>query len=235
MEENTTTGGGAATSPKLGNKAIITIVAVVVLLLLGGILMKVGKNGGDESPTSLKALMALGVPQQCSFSVKNESAGGTNESTGNVYLSGNKMRVDTETSMTAGGKNTRMSSHMISDGEYYYMWSDTDRTRGIKMKMTEGATKASDGQNQIKPAIDTEAAMSYHCSPKIPNSSLLEIPRDVTFMDTSEMMKGVMPGAGASAGEMGTGMNGGDMKALQCAACDKAGDQKAACQKALGC
>lgn len=235
MEENITTNGGAAASPKSGNKTLIIIIAVVVLLLLGGILMKSGKNNGSESPTSLKALMALGVPQQCTFSVQNEDASGVSESTGEVYLSGNKMRVDTETSMTAGGKSTRMASHMISDGEYYYMWSDEDRTRGIKIKMTEGMMKPQEGQNQVKPAVDTEADMNYHCSPKTPNSSLLELPGDVTFMDMNDMMKGV-PGSGASAGGMEGTMGGAaDMKTMQCAACDNAGDQKAACLAALGC
>jgi hypothetical protein len=247
MEETTNTAGGATPSPKSGNKTIIIVVVILLILIVGGFLMRGGKAGqsllgGNNAPTSLKALMALGVPQQCTFSVKNEGANGSNESTGTVYLSGNKMRMDTESHMNMAGKETLVTSHMISDGEYYYMWSDQD-TRGMKIKMTEGMMNGAEAQNQQKPLVDPDTSMDYRCSPGLPDSSKLEAPKDITFMDMNEMMGGIWnekPETGTTV-KGGTGdmyPSGGDaaqMKAMQCSACDQAGDQKAACQKALGC
>lgn len=257
MEETTNATGGAAPSPKpegAGNKNMYIIIGVVILLLFGFLSMKGEKPGaqllgesGKSMPTSLKALMALGVPQQCTFNVKNESSNGTNESSGEVYLSGNKMRMDTESHMMMGGKDVIMGSHMLSDGEFYYMWSDEDKTHGMKMKMTDEMMKGAEGQNQQKPPVDPDMAMDYKCTPSVSDASKLEVPKDITFMDMNEMMNGMMKDMPAGMPKTGTTVKGGtgdtyptgagseQMKAMQCSACDQAGDQKAACLAALGC
>jgi hypothetical protein len=196
MEKTTTTSGKVPSSPTSGNnRTLIIIVIVAIILILGGILMKRGgliEKNGAPVPTSIKALMALGIPQQCSFSVRNSDASGESVSNGTVYVSGGKMRADTETRMNTGGMETNMMSHMFSDGEYYYLWSDADRARGIKTKIAEGIPAAEEGAQAQNPPINPEVAMDYRCTAGISDASKLEIPKDVTFTDMNEMMEGMM-------------------------------------------
>lgn len=198
METKRSTNGarGAASSTESETRTVIVIITLIVLFLLGGLYTNKRKSQEQFSEngagsTSIKALMALGVPQKCSFSVKNNDAGGESVSSGMVYVSGGKIRADTETRMNVEGKETNMVGHMFSDGEYYYMWSDADPTRGIKTKITEGIPAAG-GEPAQNPPINPEVAMDYRCSAKISDASKLEIPNGVTFVDMNEMMGGMM-------------------------------------------
>src|SRR3989338_5561567 len=70
------------------------------------------ESQSTSGPTSLKALLALGLPQTCEFSRNDKGE----ETSGVIYTAGKKMRGDFDS--TSEGK--MMRAHMIVDNEASY-------------------------------------------------------------------------------------------------------------------
>jgi hypothetical protein len=209
------------------NKKII--IAVVLLLLLGAggyYFMKSGKDGSSSPASesssktqSIKELIAENIPQKCTFKTTDETSG---TSEGTTYVSGGKVRGDF--SVTQEGKTT--INHMISDGQVSYIWQDGEKN-GFKMTLSaeDAAEIKSDTSTSATAATgaDLDQKVDYNCSAWIPDNSMFDPPKDVTFTDFSDMLKP-------------QGSGGTDSKASQCAYCGNlSGDDKTQCLTALGC
>jgi len=158
---------------------------------------------GDESISgTLIDLAGLGKQVQCSYEDEHSQA--------TVYVSGNKFRSD------GIAKDSGMNVHTINDGDYIYIWSDSE-PQGTKMSLDYIDEMSGDAPAEYNDEIqmqDTE--YSFVCSPWIPKQSFFEVPGDVEFVDMQEMMEGMMDEA--------------------CAQCDNLeGDQKAQCLQMMSC
>ena len=177
-------------------KQIIIGVAIIVLLLLGaGGYFLFSKNSANPTQTqtsatneaetatensamsSLLDLVTSGKTTQCNFSVQSEA--GTTE--GIVYISGEKMRGDFETT-TEDGKTTQM--YMIRDADMYYMWGG-ELPGGIKMTFDVDELKTNTQANQY---VDLNTKTDYRCSDWTADNSKFTPPSNVKFTDLSSMM-----------------------------------------------
>jgi hypothetical protein len=128
-------------------------------------------NQVSNSTQSLKDLLALGIAQKCSFT--------SNGNSGSVYLSSGKMRGDF--SVTQAGKT--MMSHMISDNNTYYVWTD-GQTQGFKMSYNVQSSAPQPYANQ---SVDVNQKNNYSCSPGVVDSAEFTPPTSVNFMDYSSI------------------------------------------------
>jgi outer membrane lipoprotein-sorting protein len=215
-------------------KIILIVSAVISLFLLGFLVWKLTNKKAipdaslsqqqiaQESSKQTDAevingniydLLKFGKTLKCEYSTDEK---GTKISVIS-YISGKNMRGDLENTDPTGNQ---FQSHMISDGEWVYTWSSAIK-QGIKMKLSnaESKTPAPDAKTQNHDVFKDTA--DYTCSPWIEDTSLFQVPSDITFTDFSESLKNI---------------NSGD-KSSMCAACDYAQDEsdKTVCKKQLGC
>lgn len=202
-------------------KTIWIVIAVIILIGLGFFLSRgsIGvdqtKSEGDQtaaqtetstagSPMSLKSLLGMNTSQVCTFSMDTESV----KTSGTVHVANGKVRGDFQ-SQTEGGA---ISSHMISDGQYVNIWTDS-MAQGFRMKIDAGATASA---NSNVPDFDQK--MNYNCKPGSVEASLFVPPTTIKFTEMSSTGS-----AGASA--------------MQCSSCDQipAGSGREQCRAALSC
>lgn len=216
-------------SDSRGFAALGLVIAVLVIAVVGGGAYYASQRvaapaEGDTTatttadasvPTSLRALLGLGQSMSCTFS----KIDGVTTSSGVVYIAGGRMRGDFKSEGTPAGTVT---SHMVNDGAYSYVWSDA-AGQGIKMKF-EAAANANAGAAPGV-AANWDDSLSYKCSPWGADESLFSPPANVEFLDAAALGgMGVSAAAGAGAG------------AGQCASCDSVPEAaRAQCRAALGC
>lgn len=210
-------------------------------------------SGDAEEGMSLRDLLGMGKSQKCTF--KNESEGMKSE--GTFYVSGGKSRAMVSNTVS-GGKGGTTTSNMIFDtaSNTTYVWTEGMK-EGVKMTMNDAdqeeapvsdddtAEEVPDASTSNDFTRDLDQEYSYDCDSWKTDASLFVVPSDVAFVDMAEMMK-ALPNPATLPQMNPTNPSGmptsnvpragsGDMKKASCAACDQAGDQKEACQKALGC
>jgi len=205
------------------NKKLIVTIVVLLLLGVGGFAAAKNFKGSSSTSTStesstqptsansLKALLALGSAQTCTF----DNAG----STGTMYISGGKVRGDFDS--TTNGKT--LKTHMLVDGTTSYIWMDGEKT-GYKMSFDASAGAGTPGTTtaQTSGAFDANADMNYKCGPWVADASVFVLPTTVTF--TSFAIPTMNPSSGNGS------------SSSQCSYCDNlTGDAKTQCKSALNC
>lgn len=125
---------------------------------------------------SVKDLMARGGNHKCTFTQEVENS----KSTGTVYISGMKMRGDFNSSVSAGGANMDIASHMISDGEFMYTWSSMMPT-GFKMKIAD--TSATATVTPTQQSFDSNQKLEYTCVAWAVDETQFALPTTVTFKE----------------------------------------------------
>ncbi len=164
---------------------------------------------GNES---LRALALKGKPLQCEV-----NQGSMN---GKFFVDGKNMRSDFSTSLS--GKTS--TGHMIVADDTSYTWMDGEKT-GFKMKLSAQEQASAESGAQKKEQVDLDAKYDYKCATWSKDSSYFEVPSGVSFTDISAMMNAGAKASGAT-----------DLKAIQCAACDKVpAESQAQCKTSLGC
>ena len=160
---------------------------------------------------SMKALLAAGKTQKCTFSNPSDPS----NTSGTVYIDNGKMRGDFTS--TTDGKTVQ--SHMIVMDNTSYMWSDA-MPQGIKMSFDD----IQKPQTDSKQAVSVNQEVNYSCQGWSADSGTIALPAGITFTDYSAMLKQAAP-------------SGGSANSQQCAACDQAPDaaSRAQCKTALGC
>lgn len=168
------------------NKAVITIIILLILGVGGYGAYRIVRHfnrlstqsqaptmtAPEATPTAmttLKALLALGVAQKCTFDQ------------GTVYLAGGKVRGDFV--------NTAGASHMISTGSTSYIWMD-GQTAGFKMTFDVNATPNPSTSATPVPqgGLDVNQQANYNCEPWTADSALFSLPKGITFQDLSKFM-----------------------------------------------
>lgn len=181
---------------------------------------------GQATMKTLKELMSAGQDQKCTFT----NTQNTGTLSGTTYLSKGKVRGDMEVK-TSNGATTR--SHMITDGKYFYNWSD-EQKQGMKMEITEDMNQqleeAKEKPESYKQYLDENQQMNYECSGWRADASLFVPPTDVTFTDFSEQLK-MMQKLQENSSESASGM-----PENKCDVCNSLpADAQAACKQGLGC
>lgn len=124
-------------------------------------------------------LIKKGKALSCKFSSSEQ------RSEGEVYVLGSKIRGNFTMDDGAG---TMLKSHMVSDGEYVYLWGDA-MEQGIKMKYSELDVEKARTNENLKALNDT---YNYDCDEWAVIDSYFVAPSDITFTDMTalqEMMK----------------------------------------------
>lgn len=129
---------------------------------------------------SLKDLLALGTAQKCTWTVTDDNQ----TLTGTMLINGKKFKQVT-TIQTDKGPFTTTA---VSDGEYYYSWSDASNGVGMKMSLSEAenATPSPD-ETPASGSVNWDNQYNYDCSPATVSDSDFTLPTDVKFTDFSDI------------------------------------------------
>ncbi|MDQ5962566.1 MAG: hypothetical protein QG653_373 [Patescibacteria group bacterium] len=171
---------------------------------------------------SLKEIFARGGSQKCTYTIIENGI----TSSATIYLSGEKMRVDSQTTTNGKAENARM----LLTNNIMYVWGD-GMPQGIKMPIPDANTPTSQNTQGTVQMVDLDKEMNYSCSPWSADASYFTPPTNIKFMDMSQMMNQVAP-----TGSTGSGGGSIDVQAMQCGACDSLPEpDKTACRQAIGC
>lgn len=151
------------------------------------------ENPKTESAKSLKELLGLGTSQKCTYETNDNG----DMMKGEIITKGQKFKQTTEIT----NKEGTMKVYAISDGTYYYSWSDAMKGNGTKMKIADlekdsasvTGTVNNDNKAEQK-SVNLNEKLAYKCTGATLNDSDLNLPTDVKFVDYTEMMKGLQNG-----------------------------------------
>jgi hypothetical protein len=138
--------------------------------------------------SSLMELMSGDKQLKCTYMLKDTNL--TSSST--VYIDDKKLRTDAETTMDNG---TKIMSHMVSDGEWIYSWTDATaqgmkfNVDTIKNQLDENGEVNIPNNSAFK---DLQSKVDYDCSDWQPDNTLFTVPTTVQFTDYTQMMNNVM-------------------------------------------
>lgn len=120
------------------------------------------------SKKSLKDLLDMGQSQQCTFTTAVGNSGV-------VYISGGKSRGD----FTSVANEQTIKSHMISDGQYTYVWMD-GQAQGFKSAVNTSTTPQP--STAASGSIDVNQSYNYDCTSWTVDTSLFTPPAAVEFL-----------------------------------------------------
>jgi hypothetical protein len=126
---------------------------------------------------SLKALIAQGVAQTCSYNTGN--------SQGTIYMDGGKVRADITLTDVSVNKQP-VKSHMIIADSLIYVWTE-GRNTGFKMAYDPNATPVPAGTKTTNAAgmLDPTLQMNYKCGVWIADPSEFNLPTGINFSSIS--------------------------------------------------
>ena len=163
--------------------------------------------GFEKKVSTLKELFARGESMRCTYSYTDTSG---NASSGMAYFANERMFGDFTVSQVDG---TVLQSNVLKVDEVQYVWSN-DAKQGYKASIAD--VSSDNDTNTNGPNEDEE--YEFDCQPWSVDNSLFEVPADVEFTDTTELLQGL----GAS-------------QQQAAAACAKLeGQSRVACEQAVG-
>ncbi|MFH1295124.1 MAG: hypothetical protein ABIH84_00920 [bacterium] len=209
----------------MNNKKLIPLILglVVVVIVAGAIFLsgKSGKKAPSEMPVpsptagaqseettgsgNIFDMLSLNQDVKCTYNSSEEGA----ELSGTSYISGQSARADFSTTDPEG---QTIDSHMISDGEWVYVWTSASAT-GYKMPLIQAQEDSMTVSNEDSAPISTvNNNFDYACTPWAADSSFFAVPENINFTDLATPASG-------------------------CATCELLEDAEgiAACKAQLGC
>jgi len=210
---------------------IIAVVGLIIVLLLGAggfyVYQNYSNNSSDtpqndlmtdelktdNNKKTLADLIKLDKNQMCVF--KDEET----NSEGNLYISSSNFRGD----FKAMVDDTEVSSHVIADNDYIYIWSDGEE-KGFKYSISKalGEEEGYSSSENSNP-IDLNEQIDYECNDWNPDASMFYLPTDIEFQSLESMMEDTMEKAGMD-------------KETMCQTCDNLPEEsQASCRQNLGC
>lgn len=138
----------------------------------------------EKTKLSLKDLIAKNIAQKCTWKTSDSEVG---EVQGELLISGKKFKQTTKMK----NPNGETQYIGISDGEWFYSWSNdsTMGNMGIKIKMSETGMEDEINDNVADGKINLNEEFDYNCQPSVINESDFIPPKDIQFNDFSEMTK----------------------------------------------
>jgi hypothetical protein len=227
------------------NKNILLAIGAVLVLALaavGGYLFLQSNQPTATNPTSntsdvnsesdsetlsmsMLDLIRLGQNYQCNYTTADETG---NQTTGTIFVAGQGQKMQGDFTVSLADQ-APMTSHLIHDGEYNYIWSD-GQAQGIKMKIDpENEALFPEQGEESENQIDETTPVDFDCRRWNVDESKFVPPATVTFVNFSAQLEGFMaPSA-----------TGNDSSSAQdkCGVCDQvpAGAARDQCLQAMGC
>jgi hypothetical protein len=175
-------------------KGILIICLLFVAIGLGNVLIykiwppKVKKQAEKPATSAnqtggLKLTDALksGSTFKCVFDDK----AGEVARTGTIYINGIHIRTDYTVTQ---GKPGNSNSHLISDGAYFYIW--TEQNTGLKLQISDfpgqNATSSAESLLNQYTAMDTNSEIK--CLPWQPDMAVFTVPTNIDFKDMTQTM-----------------------------------------------
>jgi hypothetical protein len=124
--------------------------------------------------TSLLSILNAGGSYQCTFAIDVANS----KSTGTVYIANKKMAGDFESVVPQ--VNMTIKSHMVSDGDYMYTWSDM-MPQGVKIKIDPNATNVKTPEASGASSFDYNQNLDYDCKAWSADTSKFIPPANITF------------------------------------------------------
>ena len=144
-----------------------------------------------------------------------------------MYISGKRIRLNYDMKDPVPGMagETQKNLHMVSDGEYGYVWGDSTLggiMQGFKIKMDEmDSEEITPEETEI---IDYEMPVT-DCSPWIVDEKMFEIPEEIEFIDPNNI-EDIVSEDMIPLGDIN----------IECSLCNQLpADQIADCLSSLGC
>ena len=137
----------------------------------------------EKSTFSLRQLLATNIAQKCTWQTSGEQGNGRGE----IIISGNKFKQITKVE----GPEGETEFIGLSDGEWFYTWSNnsvTDNT-ALKMKMDQIQNPDTPESNKsFSNQIDLDQELSYNCQPTTVNEADFTVPKDIEFIDFNQFI-----------------------------------------------
>lgn len=210
------------------------MIAIIVLLLVGGGVLaftqmqkpvvaptsqdpSVAENSQSDQKNrgTIQSLISAGKNVVCEINMPEQKSSGT------TYVVGNKVRGDFTVNLDESGKP--MMSHMISDGEYMYMWTD-GVDQGTKFKIDAVSANPSALPSSAPKTANLNQEVDLNCSDWAVDNTKFNVPANIKFTDMSQLMNNAVKSNGSTAPKIDPSL------------CDELTDPtaKAACLRALG-
>lgn len=185
---------------------LIAAAVVVILIVAAGAFLMMSKRGQEAQPTtvtqdqtsnessttgSIKSLLGSGRNVTCTITYPENGGSGT------IFVANTKMRGD----FTTVADTNTVESHMVSDGQFMYMWSGNQGTKISIEEATKVSGSPSPGTTQSQGA-DINENVDMKCSSWSVDESKFAIPADVKFTDLSSILKSIPSPAGSGSGSM---------------------------------
>lgn len=177
-------------------KKVVTLALVICssLLLSACVPQKEIQNTASVTPTSslveekttfsLRELLAKNIAQKCTWKTSMEDGSGQGE----IIISGNKFKQ----TIKVNGPEGETEFIALSDGEWFYTWSNnsaTDNT-ALKMKMNQLQDSDKNSQNQpVNEQLNLDENLNYNCQTAVINEADLSVPKNIQFIDFTEFTK----------------------------------------------
>lgn len=204
------------------------VIALVVIFGVGAFLHWKSKTPSSETQMvnqqtpvpqeatakgTIQSLIKAGKTVSCEVALPNQSGKGI------TYVSGNKMKSDFVMKI----QDKEMTSHMLSDGENMYMWSD-GTPQGTKFKIDPNSPLPSTRPSGQLQEANLESEVDLKCSPWSMDASKFSVPTNIQFTDLSSSMNNMMKSKSSAMPKTDSSM------------CNQISDPegKASCLKALG-
>nr|MDD3720529.1 hypothetical protein [Candidatus Gracilibacteria bacterium] len=154
-----------------------------------------GVDNMDSSNLSLWQRYVEGKIGSIKCILQTEQEGGKIDQI--VYIAAPKMRMDSTVTHEAGNSE----SHMISDGEYTYVWGTNGPA--LKMKVQTGSTEVQEPAQEAPENTEETKSMSQYleqipynkCSEWIADDSMFKLPDGINFVDMEEFQNNMMNGS----------------------------------------
>jgi hypothetical protein len=174
-------------------KPLLLIIIIAVLFIIAGGFYYTRSTAPTISSdgivsTTLSDILKKGQNYACTFGYDD-----TEDSTysGTMYIAadGNKMRAEFLTILPDG---QQVTSHMLSDGEYSYTWTD-QYAQGYKTKLSsedlaemDFYSEFIDEDGSFSGGSELDSDVNYSCKPWRVDNSKFVAPSNVQFIDLSD-------------------------------------------------
>lgn len=131
--------------------------------------------GGLKLADALKT----GKPVMCVFSNKTVPVARS----GTIYISGIHIRTDY---IVTNGQPGKSQGHLVSDGEYFYIWTELNTGFKIQISAFPGQNATTSAENLLSSYMTMDANSEIKCLPWQADMTVYNLPNNINFTDLTK-------------------------------------------------